>query len=137
MHLADTIIQHLAVHAVGNKQLEEPLTLSHELLNVSDEVKNMLKTYFLFPFKSEEYFQFFDEDGVDRNEVYQCAAAIFENPDDLLEQSLYLAQHLYNQCTTRKSRTASSMWSISRIAFSRTSRWMPSGSSRLKRKTPS
>jgi len=88
MHLADTVIENIALHAVGNKQLEEPLNLSHELLNVSDEIKNMLKTYFLFPFTTDEYFQFFDEDAV----------AIFDNPDDLMEQSLYLAQHLYNQC---------------------------------------
>ena len=102
MHLADTTIQHIAVHAVGNKQLDEPLTLSHELLNVSDEVKNLLKTYFLFPFKSEEYFQLFHEDGVEMNDIYKAASAIFDNPDDLLEQSLYMAQHLYNQCTHPK-----------------------------------
>lgn len=102
MHLADTTIENIAVHAVGNKQLEEPLTLSHELLNVNDEIKNMLKTYFLFPFKTDEYFQLFDEEGVEANDVYKSASAIFENPDDMLEQSLYLAQHLYNQCNHPK-----------------------------------
>ena len=102
MHLADTTIQHIAVHAGGNKQLDEPLTLSHELLNVSDEVKNLLKTYFLFPFKSEEYFQLFHEDGVEQNDIYKAATAIFDDPDSLLEQSLYMAQHLYNQCNHPK-----------------------------------
>ncbi|MCQ2280568.1 MAG: nucleoid-associated protein [Bacteroidales bacterium] len=102
MHLADTTIENIAVHAVGNKQLDEPLTLSHELLNVSDEVKNMLKTYFLYPFKTDEYFQLFDEEGVETNDVYKCASAIFDNPDEMLEQSLYLAQHLYNQCNHPK-----------------------------------
>ena len=57
MHLAEATVENIALHAVGNKQLEEPLNLSHELLRVSDEVKNMLKTYFLFPFKTDEYFQ--------------------------------------------------------------------------------
>lgn len=102
MHLADTTIENIAVHAVGNKQLDEPLTLSHELLNVSDEVKNMLKTYFLYPFKTDEYFQLFNEEGVEANDVYKCAATIFNNPDEMLEQSLYLAQHLYNQCNHPK-----------------------------------
>lgn len=102
MHLADTTIENIAVHAVGNKQLDEPLTLSHELLNVSDEVKNMLKTYFLFPFKTDEYFQLFNEESLDANDVYKCATAIFDNPDDIMEQSLYLAQHLYNQCNHPK-----------------------------------
>ena len=102
MHLADTTIENIAVHAVGNKQLEEPLTLSHELLKVSDEIKNMLKTYFLFPFKTDEYFQLFNEEGVEANDVYKSASAIFDNPDDMLEQSLYLAQHLYNQCNHPK-----------------------------------
>ena len=102
MHLADTTIENIAVHAVGNKQLDEPLTLSHELLNVSDEVKNMLKTYFLFPFKTDEYFQLFNEESLEANDVYKCATAIFDNPDDIMEQSLYLAQHLYNQCNHPK-----------------------------------
>lgn len=102
MHLADTTIENIAVHAVGNKQLDEPLTLSHELLNVSDEVKNMLKTYFLYPFKTDEYFQLFNEEGVEANDVYKCATTIFDNPDEMLEQSLYLAQHLYNQCNHPK-----------------------------------
>lgn len=102
MHLADTTIENIAVHAVGNKQLDEPLTLSHELLNVSDEVKNMLKTYFLYPFKTDEYFQLFNEESLEANDVYKCATAIFDNPDDIMEQSLYLAQHLYNQCNHPK-----------------------------------
>lgn len=102
MHLADTTIENIALHAVGNKQLDEPLSLSHELLRVSDEIKNMLWTYFLFPFKSEEYFQLFDEDGVEQNKVFQYVSAIFDNNDELLEQSLYLAQHLYNQCNHPK-----------------------------------
>lgn len=102
MHLAETTIENIALHAVGNKQLEEPLQLSHELLKVSDEVKNALKSYFIFPFKTDEYFQFFNENGLEMNEVYKCASTIFEEPDALLEQSLYLAQHLYNQCTHPK-----------------------------------
>lgn len=102
MHLAETVIENIALHAVGNKQLEEPLNLSHELLNVSDEIKNMLKTYFLFPFKSEEYFQLFNEDGVEANKIFQCAAAIFDDTTELLPQSLIIAEHLYNQCTHPK-----------------------------------
>ena len=69
---------------------------------MSDEVKNLLKTYFLFPFKSEEYFQLFHEDGVEQNDIYKAATAIFDDPDSLLEQSLYMAQHLYNQCNHPK-----------------------------------
>jgi hypothetical protein len=102
MHLAEATVESIALHAVGNKQLEEPLNLSHELLRVSDEVKNMLKTYFLFPFKTDEYFQLYDENGIEENAVYKSVTAIFENQDELLEQSLYLAQHLYNQCTHPK-----------------------------------
>lgn len=102
MHLAEATVESIALHAVGNKQLEEPLNLSHELLRVSDEVKNMLKTYFLFPFKTDEYFQLYDENGVEENTVYKSVTTIFENQDELLEQSLYLAQHLYNQCTHPK-----------------------------------
>lgn len=102
MHLADTLIDKIALHAVGNKQLDEPLSLSHDLLNVSDDIKLMLKNYFLFPFKTDEFFQLYDEEGVGANKIYQCASTIFDDPETLLEQSLYIAQHLYNQCNHPK-----------------------------------
>lgn len=102
MHFGDTTIDSIALHAVGNKQLNEPLNMSHELLNVSDEVKDMLRTYFLFPFKTNEYFQFFNENGLELNEVYQSVASIFEDHENLVESSLLLAQHLYQQCNHPK-----------------------------------
>ncbi len=102
MHFGDTTIDSIVLHAVGNKQLDEPLNLSHELLNVSDEVKEMLKTYFLYPFKTTEYFQFFDENGLELNQVYQAAESIFENNESIIESSLLLAQHLYQQCNHPK-----------------------------------
>lgn len=102
MQLTDTIITAIALHGVGNKQNDEPLNLSHELLRVNDEVKALLKAYFLFPFKGEEFFQLYHEDDLSMNPVYQYVSNIFSHPDDFIEQSLYLAQHLYNQCNHPK-----------------------------------
>lgn len=102
MQLDNATISSLALHSVGNKQNDEPLNLSHELLQVSEEVKSLLKYYFLFPFKNEEFFQLYNENDLSMNPIYQYATNLFEDPADLLEQSLYITQHLYNQCTHPK-----------------------------------
>lgn len=102
MQLTDTTITAIALHGVGNKQNDEPLNLSHELLRVNEDVKSLLKAYFLFPFKGDEFFQLYNENDLSMNPVYQYVSNIFDNPSDFLEQSLYLAQHLYNQCTHPK-----------------------------------
>lgn len=101
-YLTDSTIETIALHGIGNKQNEEPLHLSHELLQVNEEVKQMLQSYFLFPFKDEGCYQLYNENTLEMNPVYQYVTQIFDNPNDLLEQSLYLAQHLYNQCTHPK-----------------------------------
>ncbi len=89
-------ITHIAVHNVGNESEGEYLTLSKKELVLDPEVKDLLIKYFLTPFKSEEYFQFFSEGHISNNDVWKSVCAIFDNPEQTLLQSKQLAQHLYN-----------------------------------------
>lgn len=95
-------IQTLALHQVGNQQNDELLTLSKTELYVNDEVKQILTSYFLSPFKSEEYYRFYHNSGLDFNEVYTFVSRIFDHPEQLFEQSVNLAKHLYEQSTHPK-----------------------------------
>ena len=57
----------------------------------------MLLKYFLFSFKSEEYFNFYHESDIVLNEVFVYVSKIFAEPDGLYEQSLNIARHLYEK----------------------------------------
>jgi hypothetical protein len=87
---------------VGNKSAEELLLLSKQNLNLADNVKEILDFYFTNAFKTEEYFQFFHDTDLSLNESYTYISDIFTNPETLLEQSVNLAKHLYEQSTHPK-----------------------------------
>ena len=99
MHLfAQSILNQLVIHEVGNKVADENLKLSRKLTDVSDEsIKDLLNRYFLAPFKSEEYFHFSHSSDVNLNEMYSFATKIFADPDSFFLQSINIAKHLYEQ----------------------------------------
>ena len=90
-------IQTIAIHNVGNKLNEEGLRFSKSLLQTDESINELLLTYFFSPFKSNEYYNLFHESDLNLNEVYSFVSEIFDNPDSLLEQSVSLAKHLYEQ----------------------------------------
>lgn len=85
----------LAVHYIGNSSDEEGMRLSKSLVGVDEDVNNLLKTYFLKPFKEQGLFTFFHESDLNLNEVYHYTSAIFDDPDSLFLQSINIAKHLY------------------------------------------
>lgn len=93
----EAIIHSLALHKVGNKLNEEGLNLSKSTMNLDDEIRALLTTYFISPFKSNEYYNLFHDSDIALNEVYNYVAEIFARPGNLLEQSEKLAKHLYEQ----------------------------------------
>jgi hypothetical protein len=97
-----TELQSIVLHNVENKSAEEIFQLSNHILSLNEEVMNLLQHYFLSAFKTEEYFQFFHETDLQYNEVFNYVSAIFDNPETLLEQSVNLAKHLYEQSTHPK-----------------------------------
>lgn len=87
----------LALHYVGCKIQEEDIRLSKKELKVSEEINNLLVNYFLPAFKSEEYFHLYHDTDLKLNEVYSYVSEIFDHPDQLFDQSVNLAKHLYEQ----------------------------------------
>lgn len=90
----DAVLQSAAVHRIGNPVREEPLLLSNGLLELSDaELKRLLQQYCLAPLnKLHEQYHFQD---IADNPLYDLAAEIFSEPEQLLENSRRMAEHLY------------------------------------------
>lgn len=92
-----------ALHFVGNKNEEEGTVLSSELMDIHQEsLKASLLQYFISPFTSDEYYEFFHESELELNEVFNYVSRIFDDPEELYEQSVNLAKHLYEQSTHPK-----------------------------------
>jgi hypothetical protein len=90
-------LQKIVLHQVGNKFNEEDIRLSKSVLNLNEGVKELLLKYFMTPFKSNEYFNFYHETDINLNEVYNYVSKIFQDPAAFYEQSVNLARHLYEQ----------------------------------------
>jgi hypothetical protein len=98
----ETHIESFCIHKVGNKIADEKCFLSKNIIVVNLELKKLLTHYFVSPFKSPEYFNFYHDIDINMNEVFVCVSKIFNNPESLLEQSVNLAKHLYEQSTHPK-----------------------------------
>lgn len=89
----------ISLHRVGNKSLDEGISLADKLLTTSTDLNELLASYFLSPFKSEEYYNFYHESELNLNETYVYVSKIFQNPENLYEESVRLAKHLYEKST--------------------------------------
>jgi hypothetical protein len=94
---AESVIQSVSVHHVGNANLEEALKLSEAPLELDQEkLLSLLQTYFLSNFTTPEYHNFtFSNEDFTLNPIYKFASDIFEEPESFHENSIYIAQHLY------------------------------------------
>ena len=87
----------LSIHKIGNKLCQEGVEFSKQEIAVEPDMSEILKTYFLLPFKKEEFFHFFHISDVTLNEVYSYASHIFDDIDTFHENSKNLARFLYEQ----------------------------------------
>jgi hypothetical protein len=97
-----TSIASLLLHQTGNKLNDEGLRLSKTELRVDENIHDLLMTYFLTPFKSEEYYTLYHEAELKLNEVYTYVSEIFDDTDRMYAQSVNIAKHLYEQSTHPK-----------------------------------
>lgn len=95
--LANASIQKIIVHKVGNKQLEENVYLSKKELELEEDMKEVLHDYFFSPFKSEEYFHLYDDSDLNENKVFSSVSTIFSDPSLFIEESVEIANHLFEQ----------------------------------------
>ncbi|HEX2977063.1 MAG TPA: nucleoid-associated protein [Bacteroidales bacterium] len=89
-------ISGIAIHHVGNKNNEEGILLSEQNTEFDSGLTEILVSYFLSSFKSNEYYNLYHESDIDLNEVYNYAGKIFSDQGSLYDQSVNLAKHLYN-----------------------------------------
>lgn len=93
---------YISLHLIGNKLRDEKYILSKSLFENKENIDEVLMNYFFTSFKSHEYLNFYHDIDMSMNEVFMCARNIFDNPQNLHEQSINLAKHLYEQSTHPK-----------------------------------
>ena len=92
----DTSLNKLIIHGIGKKSENEGVNKSSSPAVLDEETNDLLMSYFLNPFKSEEFYSFFHEEDIKQNTLFPLITEIFENPDLLIEKSGDIAWHLYN-----------------------------------------
>lgn len=93
----DIKIEEIYLSKVGNKLRNEIVKTSAEPLEADENLLELLKKYFLSPFKSEAYFTFYHSSSLKLNEVYSYVSSIFESAENLREQTVNLSKFLYEQ----------------------------------------
>jgi hypothetical protein len=93
----DVVLDKIAIHKVGNKQIDEKLSLSKKELEPEDWIKDLLIQYFLKAFKHPVYWQFQHQSKLELNEVYTFSKSIFEDDSSFFENSVHLARHLFDR----------------------------------------
>lgn len=84
------------VHKVGNKILGEALHLSKEELQLEETSMELLKNYFLSPFKTEETYHFYSDTYLKNNKIFAEVSEIFTDNYYLEASSQEIARHLYD-----------------------------------------
>lgn len=96
LNFSNATLDKIVVHGVGSKTEEDELQLSKAAINNLDEMTQaVLLSYFLKPFKTDEFYNF-DTENLDANPVFHAALSIFENSLSFVEESVAIAKHLYN-----------------------------------------
>lgn len=97
LNFSEAYIEGMAIHRVGSMARGDELVTSSSTTKIEDEsILSILSTYFLSPFKQPAFFSLSHPDGVEANMVFRTATSIFDNPGELLNGSVAIANHLYN-----------------------------------------
>jgi len=99
INLFNAQLDSLSLHRVGNKIRNEQLFLSESPYQTDDELRPLLKEYFLKPFRSKEenFYQFKHETDLEFHELFNLATEVFNNPYQTHAVSKKIARHLFEQ----------------------------------------
>lgn len=89
-------LQAACLHIVGNKSLDEGVSLSAKPITIDGAILPVLNHFFISSFKSDERYEFFHHSGLEFNFVYKVVSGIFNNPNTLYDSSVMLANQLYD-----------------------------------------
>lgn len=94
---SQAVLRKVIVHKVGNKLLEEPVILSNAAIDIerNNDLNEILKRYFLSPFKDPVYYSFHHVSSLEFNEVYTISAELFESTRGFVKKTKELAQILH------------------------------------------
>jgi hypothetical protein len=101
-------LNNLIIHSVGNRSKEEDLFLSQRELSLDEAQKSILLSYFLNPFKTDEYYQFTGEEAADEdtkyqgNRMYQHIQDLIKYPEQFVAISQKIAAFLFDLTTHPK-----------------------------------
>lgn len=94
---SEVSLQSLIIHRVGSNQEENSFQVSESKLALNDEdMEQVLVDFFLRPFKPDAFYHFEHEGGVELNDVFQNAKAIFSDETAFVEKSQFVARHLHS-----------------------------------------
>jgi hypothetical protein len=91
----ESILSSLTVHHIGNQSENEGIKLGKSTISVDDDLRLLLKNYFLKPFKEQGLYTLSHSTDLSLNELYAYTSSIFADPDALYLQSINIAKHLY------------------------------------------
>lgn len=97
LNFEEVCLNNIVVHKIGNKHKDETIGISKNEIKLEQEVSDILLSYFLKPFKKEEFYNFTHEVGMEYNEVFNFATSFFENNESFYEQSVNIAMFLYEK----------------------------------------
>jgi hypothetical protein len=99
INLFPATIEKMFLHKVGNQSRNEGVLLSENEYQINDELRPLLKEFFLKPFrdKEESYLKFTHEADLEFNEMFAITSTLFEKPEDICQLSKSIANHLYVQ----------------------------------------
>ncbi|MDA3882557.1 MAG: nucleoid-associated protein [Bacteroidales bacterium] len=93
-------LEKLVIHKIGNKSLEEGVTLSKSEIIIDDEsTSDLLFTFFSQPFKSDDLYTFDTDKHLGDESVFSYVQSIFSQPEELYIQSAHIAKKLYDIST--------------------------------------
>jgi hypothetical protein len=97
LEISESTIHSVSIHQVGNRNNQEDLKLSETPVDLDNEkLHQLLRTFFLSNFTTPEFYSFtFSNEDFTLNPLYKFATDIFAEPELFHENSINIAQHLY------------------------------------------
>ncbi|WP_207430406.1 nucleoid-associated protein [Sabulibacter ruber] len=96
-------LTNLSIHHVGNKGLEQKLTLSENQFDFGDGLAEKLEKFFLTKLtQAHERFRFTHPSSLQFNEVYSYAENIFADKEAFHENTRNIARHLFENSSHPK-----------------------------------
>jgi len=98
IHIDEITMNKLVLHKVGNKSQDEGIRIAKKLFNLTEELQDILMSYFISGFKLDDIYEFNHEHDLSMNEIYTYCSYIFEDVDaNFYEQSVNILKHLYDK----------------------------------------